>query len=408
MEFVDLFAGIGGFHQALESLGHKCVCASEINEGCVKTYKKNFPNTKIVGDINKNFKKLPKFDIMCGGFPCQPFSKAGKQEGFNDKTRGNLFYVLMDILKLHPECKFIILENVKNLADNNQNWEIIQKKLREQNFYVTDKPIILSPHQFGIPQIRERVYILGIRKDIRDEKKLPNGSIHIEDLKRLYKKSDICVGKDGRNILCHGVDEKYKINESQKQALDMWFEFKMGTNFEKIGVPIWVEYFGVDLNDEEYEEFVDHKGAKFVDMPKWKQRFAKKNRSLYLKYKKFIDIWIKKYNVLNLPRVYQKLEWNCGDERDLKETIIQFRQSGIRIKRINYFPALVAIDNTPIVYDYEMSYFRTITPREAANLQSFNETYDLSDNSEIYKQLGNSVNVEIIRILARKLFLFAK
>ena len=92
MKFIDIFAGIGGFHQALESLGCECVCASEIDETCVKTYKKNFPNTPVVGDINQYFDKLPQFDILCGGFPCQPFSKAGKQEGFKDEKRGNLFY----------------------------------------------------------------------------------------------------------------------------------------------------------------------------------------------------------------------------------------------------------------------------------------------------------------------------
>ena len=85
--FIDLFAGIGGFHQALTNLGCKCVCASEIDEDAIKRYKANFPDTPIVGDINKAYSKLPEFDILCGGFPCQPFSKAGKQEGFEEVCR---------------------------------------------------------------------------------------------------------------------------------------------------------------------------------------------------------------------------------------------------------------------------------------------------------------------------------
>lgn len=408
MKFVDLFAGIGGFHQALESLGCKCVAASELDLECQRVYKKNFPDTPIYGDINQCFDKLPEFDIMCGGFPCQPFSKAGKQEGFNDKTRGNLFYVLMEILKLHKECKFVILENVKNLADNTQNWDLIQTALKEQNFYVTDLPIILSPHQFGIPQIRERVYILGIRKDIRDESKLPNGAIHLEDLKNLYKKSELCTGTAAKSILEPFTDTKFVISEKENLALKMWEEFKQGTNFERIGVPIWVEYFGYNLNNKEFEDFIDHKGDTLSIMPGWKQRFVKNNRTFYLKHKTFINRWIKKYNVLSLPLVYQKLEWNCGEERDMKNTIIQFRQSGIRIKKLDYFPALVAIDNTPIIYDDGIEAFRRITPREAANLQSFRDNYDLSDNPQIYKQLGNAVNVEIIRRLAKKLFSFEK
>lgn len=408
MKFIDIFAGIGGFHQALESLGCECVCASEIDVTCVKTYRKNFPGTPVIGDINQYFDKLPSFDILCGGFPCQPFSKAGKQEGFKDEKRGNLFYVLMNIIKIHPECKFVLLENVKNLADNDQNWGLIQEALKELNFYVTDLPIILSPHQIGIPQIRERVYILGIRKDIRDIKKLPNGSIHIEDLKCVFSKNEICKDGDARSILEHNVDKKYCITEREKNALKMWAEFKEGTNYQKIGVPVWAEYFGYNMTDEEFEKFIDHKGQLISEMPSWKQRFALKNRELYKKNKYFIDDWMKKYDVLNLPLLYKKLEWNCGDIKDLRETIIQFRQSGIRIKKMNYFPALVAINNTPIIYDYDLNSFRRITPREAANLQSFNKNYDFTDDPLVYKQLGNAVNVEIIRRLAKQLFTFEK
>ncbi len=407
-KFVDIFAGVGGFHQALESLGCECICASEIDETCKKIYSKNFPNTPLVGDINQFYDKLPNFDILCGGFPCQPFSKAGKQEGFKDEKRGNLFYVLMDIIKLHPECKFVLLENVKNLADNDQNWGLIQEALKELNFYVTDLPIILSPHQIGVPQIRERVYILGIRKDIRDVNKLPNGSIHIEDLKGILFKNEICKDGDARKILESNVDKKYCINKKEKLALDMWVDFKEGTNYEKIGVPIWAEYFGYKMTDKQFNVFKDHKGQLVSEMPSWKKRFVLKNRELYLNNKEFIDKWIEKYNVLELPLLYKKLEWNCGDTKDIKETIIQFRQSGIRIKKMNYFPALVAINNTPIIYDYELDSFRKITPKEAANLQSFNADYDFTDDPLVYKQLGNAVNVEIIRRLAKKLFSFEK
>lgn len=408
LTFVDIFSGIGGFHQALYRLNCECVCASEIDKACIDVYKQNFPATKIIGDIKKNLDLLPPFDILCGGFPCQPFSKAGKQQGFKDETRGNLFYVLMDIIKNHTECNFVILENVKNLADNDQNWSLIQKELKQLKFYVTDLPIILSPHQIGVPQIRERVYILGIKKSIRDKSKLPNGSIHLEDLEGVIQSHELCKDGDARKILESNVDNKYKISNKELSALKMWVEFKKGTHYEKIGVPIWVEYFGYKMSDESFKKFVDHKGQTISKMPKWKQRFVQQNRDFYKRHKKFIDAWIKKYDVLNLPLLYQKLEWNCGDEKDLKETIIQFRQSGIRIKRMNYFPALVAINNTPIIYDYEIKCFRRITPREAANLQSFNLDFDFTNDPMVYKQLGNAVNVEIIYRLAKKLFSFAK
>lgn len=86
LTFVDIFSGIGGFHQALDRLNCECVCASEIDKACINVYKQNFPATKIIGDIKKNLDLLPPFDILCGGFPCQPFSKAGKQQGFKDET----------------------------------------------------------------------------------------------------------------------------------------------------------------------------------------------------------------------------------------------------------------------------------------------------------------------------------
>lgn len=183
--FVDLFAGIGGFHQAMRFLGGECLMAAEINEECVKTYSLNFKTIEkeIRGDVNQiDPKTIDKFDVLCAGFPCQPFSKAGAQKGFKDKTRGNLFYKIMDILDTHPEVKFVILENVRNLADKTENWGIITSELMKRNFYITEDPIILSPSDFGIPQIRERVYILGIRKDIRNEKILTNGYIHKKDL----------------------------------------------------------------------------------------------------------------------------------------------------------------------------------------------------------------------------------
>ena len=128
--FVDLFAGVGGFHQALESLGGKCVAASEIDKDCIEVYKKNFPDTEVLGDINEYWDKLPEFDMLCGGFPCQPFSKAGKQKGFDDENRGNLFYTIMKILKNHPECKFLLLENVSNITDKSKmgNYSIFKRR----------------------------------------------------------------------------------------------------------------------------------------------------------------------------------------------------------------------------------------------------------------------------------------
>ena len=234
--FVDLFAGIGGFHQAMRYLGGECIMAAEINEECRKTYYLNYrtKEKKIREDVRKiNLKPIEPFDVLCAGFPCQPFSKAGAQKGFQDKTRGNLFYTIMDILDLHPEVKFIILENVRNLADKTENWDVITSELAKRNFYITEKPIILSPSDFGIPQIRERVYILGIRKDICNKKIQNNGFIQKGDLEleRHFKK---CKMGDAWTILENNVDDSYIISAEQERMILAWDEFRVGTGIKVI------------------------------------------------------------------------------------------------------------------------------------------------------------------------------
>lgn len=405
--FIDLFAGIGGFHQAMRYLGGECVMAAEINEECKKTYRLNYhtEEKELRGDVtNIHPETIAPFDVLCAGFPCQPFSKAGAQKGFKDKTRGNLFYTIMDILDGHPEAKFIILENVRNLADKTENWDIITSELMRRNFYITEEPIILSPSDFGIPQIRERVYILGIRKDIRNEKILSNGFIHKNDL-QLEKHFKKCKMGDAWTILEDNVEDTYVIPEEQEHMILAWDEFRIETGIKVIGFPIWIDSFGVGIDDDN-EVF---RAQGYDDMPSWKQKFLRHNRKLYLDNRVFIDKWIRKYDMLNKIKLYKKFEWNCGtDVTDIRDCLIQIRQSGIRAKRPTFYPSLVAIVNTPIIWDKNKGHFRRITPREAANLQSFHGGFKFQGTDAIqYKQLGNSVNVRVLKILGESLFALA-
>ena len=157
---------LGGIPFCSQRIRHKCVFASEIREDLRKLYSINFPDTPILGDITKiQPKDIPSHDILCAGFPCQPFSQAGKRQGFNDeKDRGNLFYNICDIIDQHHPG-YVLLENVSNLKghDNGNTWTTIKGMLEERNYIVKEK--ILSPHQFGIPQHRKRIYIVGIRQD---------------------------------------------------------------------------------------------------------------------------------------------------------------------------------------------------------------------------------------------------
>ena len=407
-KFIDLFAGIGGFHQAMRYLGGECVMAAEINQACIDTYNLNFKTHEgiVRGDVNDiEPSSIAPFDVLCAGFPCQPFSKAGRQKGFEDKKRGNLFYKIMSILDGHPEVKFLILENVRNLADKTENWDIIKSELMRRNFYITETPIILSPSDFGIPQIRERVYILAINKNIKNEQILTNGYIHVDDL-HLDKYYRNCQMGDAFNILEENVSDDYCISEEQELMITAWDEFRIGTGITVIGHPVWISCFGINIEDNEKLK----RQLSYSDMPHWKQRFVDKNRELYLENKDFIDKWISRYDMLNRIKLYQKFEWNCGkDVLDVHNTIIQIRQSGIRFKRPTFYPSLVAIVNTPIVWDKKKEKYRYITPREAANLQSFHKKYKFcGTDNQIYMQLGNSVNVRVVKILGESLLRLAK
>jgi DNA (cytosine-5)-methyltransferase 1 len=401
--FIDLFSGIGGFHQAMRYLGGECLMAAEINPACVETYNLNFKTLegKVRGDVKKiDPKSISWFDVLCAGFPCQPFSKAGNQEGFNDKTRGNLFYSIMNILDAHDECKFVFLENVRNLADKTENWNIIREELLKRDFIITKDPLILSPSDFGIPQIRERVYILGIKKEVCIPRIREKGFIEIEDL-NLDKYKKKCKNGDALTILENNVTDDYKISDEQALMIAAWDEFRINTGIRTIGFPIWMSCFGVGISDTE----VLKESLGYDNMPVWKKNFVNKNRAFYLEHKEFIDSWIEKYQMNARIKLYQKFEWNCGEDvQNIHDGIIQVRQSGIRVKRTTFFPSLVAIVNTPIIWDETMNAYRHITPREAANLQNFNQRYKFSGtDKEIYRQLGNSVNVRILKILGKNL-----
>ena len=186
MRFIDLFAGLGGFHKALHKLGHECVFVSELDPILREVYTKNW-GIEVHGDIkkivDKEIETIPEHDILCGGFPCQPFSKAGKQLG-RDDDRGTLFDEIVKILDFRKPT-FFILENVPFIAkhDNEATWEFMQSELDRIGYKVDHN--IYSPQDFGIPQHRKRIFIVGSRigldhfsfdeVDKRKTNKIPNG-----------------------------------------------------------------------------------------------------------------------------------------------------------------------------------------------------------------------------------------
>lgn len=168
-KFIDLFAGIGGFRLAMQNLGGKCVFTSEWDEQAKKTYEANFGEVPF-GDITKEETKkfIPdNFDVLCAGFPCQAFSIAGKRGGFED-TRGTLFFDVAEIIR-RKKPKAIFLENVKGLRNHNggRTLETILNVLRNDLGYFVPEPQVVNAKEFGVPQNRERIYIVGFRKDLK-------------------------------------------------------------------------------------------------------------------------------------------------------------------------------------------------------------------------------------------------
>ena len=388
-KYIDLFCGIGGFHQALSDLGGECVYASDIDADCRKTYERNYGIVPD-GDITiVDAADIPAHDVLCGGFPCQAFSKAGKRLGFADETKGTLFFDICRILK-HHKPKYALLENVRNLAshDHGNTWKVIHDNLIDLGYNVIDEPVIFSPHYIGVPQHRERVFIMCVRKDIGE---IPPFYFNIEKIPSC-KIDDILL--DDSEI---GNLKKYQLRKDQVEWIDNWNEFIQNIKCEKLpGFPIWADSLCQLEKNPMYKDW--------EKLPGWQKNFMVKNSELWEKNKKFIADWLPRAKENeNFFGAKAKLEWQVGNIKnpDLWDHIMQIRPSGLRVKPGTYFPALVAITQTSIVGKRK----RFLTPRECARLQSFPDTF-LYDEKEpqAYKQFGNSINVGLVSFFAKYMF----
>lgn len=217
-KFIDLFAGIGGFRIALQNLGGKCVFTSEWDKFSKKTYKANFGEIPF-GDITKESTKkyIPEnFDVLCGGFPCQPFSHAGLKKGFED-TRGTLFFDVADIINRRKKngnpVKILFLENVKGLKnhDKGNTLKRIISSLDELGYEVSTE--VLNSKNFGLPQNRERIFIVGWLKELGKTFQFPFGIDDNEEI--IYKKDNLTNVKSTivGDILLKNPDAKYTISD---------------------------------------------------------------------------------------------------------------------------------------------------------------------------------------------------
>ncbi len=417
MKFIDLFAGLGGFHIALSEIGHECVFASEIKESLAILYETNF-GIKPNRDIRSiKAEEIPPHDILCAGFPCQPFSKAGRQKGLEDKDNGNLFDEIVRILKYHKPTYFI-LENVQHLAkhDNEETYAYMSSILQEKLKY-SIKGEVLSPHEFDIPQHRQRLFIVGCKTGL-DHFKWPE------------KKP---LSKSINAFLNNNCDKTLHLEDEKVNCLDIWQEFldRIPKNDKLPSFPIWAMEFGATYPFEDRTPFASSdqllgrshgnfgmplKGmsraekllnlpgyarVKTKKFPQWKKNYIRSNRDFYERYKKMLKPVVKKIEELEVPS-WQKFEWNIqGGERIVRNYIIQFRGSGIRLKKIDFFPSLVCVSTQIPIIGWEERY---ITKWEGARLQGMDCLKNLPENNgTAFDALGNAVNTKIVELIAQQL-----
>lgn len=423
--FVDLFAGLGGFHIALVRTGGRCVFAAEWKEHLRDLYASNF-GMRPEGDITDiSPKDVPDHEVLTAGFPCQPFSKAGEQLGFECTAQGNLFFNVVAILK-EKKPAFFILENVPNLLkhDQGRTWIKIKKILGQEQgglgYHIRAERF--SPHNFGIPQIRERVYILG----------------SLTTLNELVWPSTSDTPTNIETILDDNPSTAKQLSPQVDECLTVWNEFLQAcpSDVELPSFPLWSMEWGATYPytattpyacrksmgieglrgfrgshgtkigylrtlEKRWQALPSHARTSDMQFPKWKQDFIRQNRQFYEENRIWIDPWLPK--ILKFPSSLQKLEWNVkGGHRVIWDYVLQFRASGVRVKRRTTAPSLIAMTDTQVpIIGWQKRY---MTPQECARLQSLDELENLPQSTtQAFHALGNAVNSNVVEMVARSL-----
>ena len=418
IRFVDLFAGIGGIRtgltQALNEAGFnsQCVMTSEIKPYAVQVLKDNYPQDNIVGDITQiDADLIPDFDILCAGFPCQAFSSAGKRQGFAD-TRGTLFFEVERILRV-KKPKGFILENVEGLVnhDKGKTLDKIISKLIELGYKVNYK--VLNSSDFGVPQDRKRIYIVGTFNETPDLEEFPQTSSNIGciletgkptvstpfirnllahfNIEELYGKS--IKDKRGGDTNIHSWDLEIKgcVSAEQKKLLNLILRERRKKKWaEEIGIE-WMD--GMPLSIEHIKTFYNH--------PDLQTMLTDLSEKGYLKYEhpkrkiEVTDIFgnttTQRIQDKTLPKGYNivagKLSFEISKVMGPNEIA----------------PTLVAMDMQKL-YVADNGGLRRLTLREGLRLFGYPETMHLNvSEKDGFDLLGNTVVVPVIKAVCSRL-----
>lgn len=459
LRFVDLFAGVGGFHVALSRLGHECVFASEIDPELRELYLKNFPDMggRVFGDIRESKGQVPEHDFLCAGFPCQPFSKSGAQLGTKDETRGTLFHEILEILeKWRP--RYVLLENVGNFGrhDGGRTWKIVKQRLLDLGYHVAGTehvtpaaPIdwrdrgleghlrsrvrtniahdlgegLISPHHFGYPHHRERFYIYASLDPLPDRPFPPIDKTQRCSLAEIVQNSKEL---DEQDVL------ETSLTQQQIDCIEHWNKLiqSLPAATPIPTFPIWGDEFGASYPYETttpwsstaselgkcfkppyppytrktflLEQLPNYAREEVEVFRNWKIRFIDQNRVWWKEVSPDVPLmWRAKLRTF--PPSLRKLEWNAkGERKDLWSYVLQFRPSGLRVRRYKTCPALVAMTDTqiPILGPKR----RFITRVEGKRLQGLDDDHHLpASRKNAFKALGNAVHARVVEMLAQRL-----
>jgi DNA (cytosine-5)-methyltransferase 1 len=425
IKFIDLFAGIGGirlgFEQTAKALGieTECVLTSEIKPYAVKVLNQNYPNEVVSGDITKiATSDIPDFDFLLGGFPCQSFSAAGKRLGFMD-TRGTMFFEIEKILKDKKPFGFI-LENVEGLinhdkvdkkAKTGRTLATIIEHLEELEYNVNWK--LLNSKNFGLPQDRKRVYIVGTKSEIPSldnfkeqttklKSIIENGKPTIKSkftelllshysIEQLYGKS-IKDKRGGRNnIHSWDIELKGKVSEDQKKLLNQLFKERRKKR--------WAEEFGIDWMDgmpltlQQIFTFNHNENLEEMLEDLVKKGYLKKEHPKRL---------VNETNLLGETKAVRQQDSSLPIGYNIVSGKLSFEVNKVLCPN-EIAPTLVAMDMKKL-FVADNGGLRTLTLTEGLKLFGYPENYKFNvEINEGYDLLGNTVTVPIVKAVAERL-----